>query len=110
MKTFLYIVQVERYMNIVIAGAGEIGSNLAIRLTAEGHNVSIIEKDPEATLPHGEIRCLVGFGIARWATRTTLRSNEDEFPKADICCLRPLWKPDILIPRKGGSLYGVRNY
>ena len=36
-------------MNIVIAGAGEIGSNLAIRLTAEGHNVSIIEKDPEAS-------------------------------------------------------------
>ena len=36
-------------MNIVIAGAGEIGSNLAIRLTEEGHNVSIIEKDPEAS-------------------------------------------------------------
>lgn len=35
-------------MNIVIAGAGEIGSNLAIRLTEEGHNVSIIERDPEA--------------------------------------------------------------
>lgn len=36
-------------MNFVIAGAGEIGSNLAIRLTEEGHNVSIIEKDPEAS-------------------------------------------------------------
>ena len=34
-------------MNIVIAGAGEIGSNLAIRLREEGHSISIIERDPE---------------------------------------------------------------
>lgn len=47
-KTFLYTFQVGGNMNIVIAGAGEIGSNLAIRLTEEGHNVSIIEKDPDA--------------------------------------------------------------
>ncbi len=35
-------------MNIVIAGAGEIGSNIAIRLSEEGHNVSIIEQDIQA--------------------------------------------------------------
>jgi len=35
-------------MNIVIAGAGEIGSNLAIKLTDEGHDVTIIESDLDA--------------------------------------------------------------
>ena len=34
-------------MNIVIAGAGEVGANLAIRLRHEGHNVALIENDPE---------------------------------------------------------------
>ncbi len=35
-------------MNIVIAGAGEVGSNLAVRLRQEGHNIALIERDPKA--------------------------------------------------------------
>ena len=43
---FLYTLQYGTNMNIVIAGAGEIGSNLAIKLTGEGHEITLIESDP----------------------------------------------------------------
>lgn len=35
-------------MNIMIIGCGRVGSQLALLLTQEGHNVTIIDKDPEA--------------------------------------------------------------
>jgi len=34
-------------MNILIVGAGEVGLHLAKRLSAEKHNVTVLEKDPE---------------------------------------------------------------
>jgi len=45
---FLYSVKFSDCMKIVIAGAGEIGSNLAIRLTEEGHEVFIVDNNQEA--------------------------------------------------------------
>ncbi|OHB91024.1 MAG: hypothetical protein A3D89_06260 [Planctomycetes bacterium RIFCSPHIGHO2_02_FULL_52_58] len=33
-------------MNILIVGAGAVGSNLAKQLSSEGHDVSLVEKDP----------------------------------------------------------------
>lgn len=35
-------------MNIMIIGCGRVGSQLALLLTQEGHNVTIIDKNPEA--------------------------------------------------------------
>ncbi|MBR0150190.1 MAG: NAD-binding protein, partial [Synergistaceae bacterium] len=37
-----------RVQNIVVVGAGEVGRNVAGRLSSEGHNVYLVEKD-EAT-------------------------------------------------------------
>ncbi len=35
-------------MNVIIVGCGKVGSTLADRLVSEGHNVSVIDTDPEA--------------------------------------------------------------
>lgn len=35
-------------MNVMIVGCGRVGSQLALLLAQEGHNVTIIDKDPEA--------------------------------------------------------------
>ena len=34
-------------MNIIIVGAGEVGRSIAMTLSAEGHNVNLVEQDPE---------------------------------------------------------------
>ena len=41
----LYIIE-DKIMNILIIGAGEVGFHLTKRLTAEKHNITIIEQDP----------------------------------------------------------------
>ena len=47
-------------MNIVILGAGVVGSQIASQLTGEGHNVVIIEKDPDrAKHVDSHIDCMV---------------------------------------------------
>lgn len=47
-------------MNIVILGAGVVGSHIAAQLTGEGHDVVIIEKNPE-TAKHvaNHVDCIV---------------------------------------------------
>jgi len=35
-------------MKIVVAGCGRVGAYLAIKLSAKGHNVAVIDKDPTA--------------------------------------------------------------
>ncbi|MCH5212955.1 MAG: Trk system potassium transporter TrkA [Oscillospiraceae bacterium] len=37
----------EKTLNIIIVGAGKVGSTLADKLTAEGNNVTVIDKSPE---------------------------------------------------------------
>ena len=34
-------------MNIIIAGNGKVGASLARQLSAEGHNLTIIDADPK---------------------------------------------------------------
>ena len=38
-------------MKILIAGAGIVGSNLAQQLSMEGHEVSLVDNDPEVPRP-----------------------------------------------------------
>src|SRR3989344_4517003 len=55
-------------MNIVILGAGELGSYLASVLAKDEHNVTIIDKDPqrlEKVSEGADIATLVGYG-SRW--------------------------------------------
>ena len=42
-------------MNVFIIGAGEVGFHLAKRLSAEKHNITILEKDPERARHTGEL-------------------------------------------------------
>jgi len=51
-------------MNIVIAGAGEVGANLAMKLRQDGHNVALIEKSPEACRRVENLDVLVVEGSA----------------------------------------------
>ncbi len=50
-------------MNIVIVGAGEVGTHIASQLVAEQKDVVIIEKDPEcAAKASNMLDCLVITG------------------------------------------------
>jgi trk system potassium uptake protein len=35
-------------MRVLIVGCGRVGSSLALRMTSEGHDVTVIDEDPEA--------------------------------------------------------------
>ena len=51
-------------MNIVIVGAGEVGTHIASQLVSEQKDVVIIEKNPEsAARASGMLDCLVITGI-----------------------------------------------
>lgn len=55
-------------MNAIVIGCGRVGSSLAERLTAEGHRVSVIDKNPKARLllpKNFPGRFLVGNGFSR---------------------------------------------
>lgn len=67
-------------MNIVILGAGEIGSYLAKTLAEEQHNVTLIDKDPiilEKISQKTDIATLCGYGT-RWKVLDTLIENEPD--------------------------------
>jgi len=77
-------------MNIIILGAGEIGFQLARRLTQEQHNITIVERDPAMATRAGEqldallveghagsYRVLREAGIER-ADILAAMTNEDE--------------------------------
>jgi len=44
-------------MNVIIVGAGNLGSSLARKLSDQGHRITVIEKDPKAVslLPRGRV-------------------------------------------------------
>jgi len=47
-------------MNIIILGAGVVGAQIASQLVSEGHDVAVIEKDPErAKYVAGHVDCMV---------------------------------------------------
>jgi trk system potassium uptake protein len=53
-------------MKVVILGCGRVGSTLALMLDAEGHQVSVIDKDPDAFRRLGEHfrgQTVTGLGI-----------------------------------------------
>jgi len=53
-------------MKVIILGCGRVGSTLALMLTSEKHEVTVIDKDPEAFRRLGENfqgRTVVGLGI-----------------------------------------------
>jgi trk system potassium uptake protein TrkA len=54
-------------MHVVVIGCGRVGSGLAISLTAEGHSVSIMDKNPRAfrRLKDWEGQRIVGSGFDR---------------------------------------------
>jgi trk system potassium uptake protein TrkA len=55
-------------MRVIVVGCGRVGSELAVRLTAEGHDVRVVDRDPKARrrLPDGFTgRFLSGSGYSR---------------------------------------------
>ena len=44
-------------MNVIIVGAGNLGSSLARKLSDDGHRITVIENDPRAVsrLPRGRV-------------------------------------------------------
>ena len=68
-------------MNILIVGDGKVGYTLAEDLTAEGHDITIIDRDSEALERAGDaldVLCVQGNGAS---VRTLLEAGAD---KADI--------------------------
>lgn len=67
-------------MNIVILGAGEIGSYLATILSEEQHNVTLIDKDPlllEKISQKTDIATVCGYGT-RWKVLDALIESEPD--------------------------------
>ena len=67
-------------MNIVILGAGEIGSYLAQVLAKEQHSVTLIDKDPiilEKVSEKADVATLLGYG-SRWKILDALIENEPD--------------------------------
>ncbi len=67
-------------MNIVILGAGEIGSYLAQVLAQEQHSVTLIDKDPiilEKVSEKTDVATLLGYG-SRWKILDALIENEPD--------------------------------
>ncbi|NGX28553.1 MAG: Trk system potassium uptake protein TrkA [Candidatus Anoxychlamydiales bacterium] len=67
-------------MNIVILGAGEIGSYLAAVLAEEQHSVTLIDKDPtilEKVSQKTDVATLLGYG-SRWKLLDTLIESEPD--------------------------------
>ncbi|MBN2479038.1 MAG: Trk system potassium transporter TrkA [Parachlamydiales bacterium] len=65
-------------MNIVILGAGDIGSYLASVLSKEQHNVTLIDKDPiklEKVSQESDVATLLGYG-SRWKILDNLIESE----------------------------------
>lgn len=55
-------------MRVIVIGCGRVGSELAVRLSKEGHDVAIVDKNRHAfrRLPDGwSGRAIVGYGIDR---------------------------------------------
>lgn len=53
-------------MKIIIVGCGRVGSRIALKLRAEGHDVTVVDRDPEAFEHLGncsEIKAVLGTGI-----------------------------------------------
>ncbi|NTV91305.1 MAG: TrkA family potassium uptake protein [Clostridiales bacterium] len=53
-------------MNIIIVGCGRVGSRIALKMAEEGHNVSIIDKNPlafERVASNDQITTILGTGI-----------------------------------------------
>ena len=52
-------------MKIIIIGAGEVGYNLAMKLSKEGHDVVVVDHDPEKVQHINEtldVKVLLGKG------------------------------------------------
>ncbi len=67
-------------MKIVIIGAGDVGFNLAKRLAQEGHNLTLIEGDPEKCERAGEIldvSVIHGSGTDQEVLKTANLSSAD---------------------------------
>ena len=52
-------------MRVIIMGCGRVGSELSLKLVEGGHDVTVIDKKPEAFIkyPPGEARQMVGLGF-----------------------------------------------
>jgi trk system potassium uptake protein TrkA len=69
-------------MRAVILGCGRVGSTLALKLEAEGHEVNVIDKDPSAFLRLGEHfkgRTIAGIGISAEVLRRAGIEGADAF-------------------------------
>ncbi|MCU0725161.1 MAG: Trk system potassium transporter TrkA [Planctomycetes bacterium] len=69
-------------MKVVIVGAGQVGFHIAERLSREGHDVSLIERDPEkATLMASQLNALVvqGTGASAESLDQVRIANTDLF-------------------------------
>jgi trk system potassium uptake protein TrkA len=54
-------------MHVIVVGCGRVGSGLALSLTAEGHSVAVMDKQPRAfrRLKDWDGPCIVGSGFDR---------------------------------------------
>ena len=84
-------------MNILIVGAGGVGFTLAERLTADGHQVTLVDTDQrriDHCLDRLDVQALLGNGVshkmleeagARTADLVLAVTSEDELNM--LCCL-----------------------
>ena len=54
-------------MHVIVVGCGRVGSGLAVSLSAEGHSVAVLDKNPRAfrRLKEWDGPCIVGSGFDR---------------------------------------------
>ena len=61
-------------MHVVIIGCGRVGSTIAVQLVNEGHDVVVVDKNPDAFRRLGDAfsgRTVVGIGFDRDVLRST---------------------------------------
>ena len=92
-------------MNVIIVGAGHMGRGLAERLCRQGHDVTVIDRDPEELEALGEGftgRCVVGVGF----DRSALAAAGVERASAVIACTSSD-EANIVIARVARGTYRV---
>ncbi|MEN8149997.1 MAG: Trk system potassium transporter TrkA [Planctomycetota bacterium] len=68
-------------MKVITVGAGEVGFHIADRLAREGHDVTIIEMDPEK---EGELRSKLNALVIRGSGASVDALKEAQIDKADL--------------------------
>lgn len=91
-------------MQIIIVGCGKVGSALAGELVAQGHDVVIVENDPELIQNAGDLDCIKITGVP--IDRDVLRQAGIETADV-ICCATQVDNINIMVAQVAKEIFNV---